>query len=76
MRCEVLRCMNNKDGYCPLDSYIQIEEDGTCSKMHIALEDLEEIEEEGYSCQSNFQPTEMEKISPNGRWNPITEVLL
>lgn len=26
MRCMVLKCMSNEDGYCPLDSYIPIEE--------------------------------------------------
>lgn len=46
MRCEVLNCMSNEDGYCPLDSYIRIEEDGTCSEMHILIEEDENENED------------------------------
>lgn len=35
MWCEVRRCINNKEGYCSVDSYVEIEENGTCSEMCI-----------------------------------------
>ena len=38
MTCEVLKCVNNDGGYCPMDNYMKIEEDGTCSKMCILTE--------------------------------------
>lgn len=35
MRCDVLRCVSNDDGYCLCDSYVEIDENGCCSEMNI-----------------------------------------
>lgn len=45
MICEVFKCVSNENGYCPLNNYIKIEEDGTCSKMCVLTEDENENEE-------------------------------
>ena len=35
MRCEVKDCINNLNGYCDIDSYVTIQDDGTCDSMFI-----------------------------------------
>ncbi len=40
MRCRVLNCRSNKDGYCMDSSYIEIDEDGECDCM-LVIEDIE-----------------------------------
>lgn len=42
MRCDVLNCRENNDGYCSCESYVSIGSDGTCSQMFITLEEKEE----------------------------------
>lgn len=36
MRCKVCNCVNNDNGYCCIDDYVTIEEDGTCSELIIS----------------------------------------
>lgn len=43
MRCAVLKCKENQNGYCSCSSYVEIDESGSCSEMLI-LNDTEEIE--------------------------------
>ena len=35
MRCAVLNCKENENGYCSCSSYVEIEEDGSCSEMFV-----------------------------------------
>ena len=35
MRCAVLKCRENENGYCLSSSYVQIDETGSCSEMFI-----------------------------------------
>lgn len=42
MLCDVLRCVNNADGYCMYSSYVEIDETGCCREINI--EDGEENE--------------------------------
>lgn len=35
MRCEVLNCKENEDGYCTCASYVTITADGMCDQMYI-----------------------------------------
>lgn len=35
MLCNVFRCGNNTDWYCMCSSYVEIDENGCCSKMNI-----------------------------------------
>lgn len=43
MRCYAYNCRNNDDGYCEIDSYITITEDGECDSM---LECIKENEKQ------------------------------
>ena len=40
MRCEVLTCVHNENGYCLDSSYIEITKDGECDSICI-IEDSE-----------------------------------
>ena len=42
LRCEVKDCINNVNGYCDTDSYVTIQEDGTCDSMLIRSGDKED----------------------------------
>ena len=33
MRCAVLDCINNENGYCLDSSYVEIDENGCCDEM-------------------------------------------
>lgn len=35
MRCRVLNCKENENGYCTCSSYVEIDEDGYCDSMFI-----------------------------------------
>lgn len=35
MPCDVLRCVNNADGYCMCSSYVEIDETGCCREINI-----------------------------------------
>ena len=35
MRCEVLKCRENEDGYCMASNYVTITADGECDLMTI-----------------------------------------
>ena len=49
MRCEVLKCRENENGYCSCDSYVGIDKNGECNMMFIPSEDVTNIEE-GEKC--------------------------
>jgi hypothetical protein len=42
MRCAVLNCRENENGYCLSSSYVQIDETGSCSEMFIIAKSEEE----------------------------------
>ncbi len=42
MRCACKNCINNEDGYCAISSYVQIEQDGTCSEIDVREEGKDE----------------------------------
>jgi hypothetical protein len=35
MRCAVLNCKENENGYCTCSSYVEIDETGSCTEMFI-----------------------------------------
>ena len=42
MRCAVLKCRENENGYCLSSSYVQIDETGCCSEICIMTKTDEE----------------------------------
>lgn len=44
MRCCVLKCHENEDGYCMCSSYVEINENGQCKSMRVRHEENEEDE--------------------------------
>lgn len=39
MRCEVLNCIENENGYCMCSSYVGIDNNGRCDTMRIVIKD-------------------------------------
>lgn len=37
MRCEVLKCRENEDGYCMASSYVTITANGECDMMDVPM---------------------------------------
>lgn len=35
MLCDMLRCVNNAEGYCMCSSYVEIDETGCCREIYI-----------------------------------------
>lgn len=33
MRCRVENCTHNESGFCAVDSYVEIDHDGSCSEI-------------------------------------------
>lgn len=44
MRCQVLNCVENENGYCMASSYVGIDETGQCDSIRIVVK--EEVEED------------------------------
>lgn len=42
MLCDMLRCVNNEDGYCMCSSYVEIDETGACKEINLKEGDYNE----------------------------------
>lgn len=49
MRCEVLKCRENENGYCMIDNYVTITADGECDSISIPMTDSERGADDGRS---------------------------
>ena len=46
MRCGVLNCIENENGYCTASSYVGIDNNGCCDSIRIVTKDTEEEKED------------------------------